>query len=169
VKLLAFITDWAASLPEDRLLAAFKDYLSLNQTPIPPGDDNRLRMLLRVCKGFRTFADVVTKTGVLFGPDDTYAFDPKAVDKVLVKGDRNGYSVLADLQNELTGCEWTAEAIEALLKAYCEKHNLGMGKVAQPIRVAVTGTTISPAIYDTLVILGKDKTLARIARCLEKR
>ncbi len=42
-----------------------------------------------------------------------------------------------------------------------------MGKVAQPIRVAVTGTTISPAIYDTLVILGKDRTLIRIDRCLQ--
>jgi glutamyl-tRNA synthetase len=42
-----------------------------------------------------------------------------------------------------------------------------MGKVAQPIRVAVTGSTISPSIYDTLAFLGKAKTLARIDRCLK--
>jgi glutamyl-tRNA synthetase len=44
-----------------------------------------------------------------------------------------------------------------------------MGKVAQPIRVAVSGGTVSPAIYDTLVLLGKDKTLARIRRTLALR
>ena len=43
---------------------------------------------------------------------------------------------------------------------------LGMGKVAQPLRVAVTGTTISPGIAETLEILGCDHTLARIDRCL---
>ena len=46
---------------------------------------------------------------------------------------------------------------------------LGMGKVAQPIRVAVTGKTISPPIYETLEILGRDKTLSRIDRCLAMR
>jgi len=41
-----------------------------------------------------------------------------------------------------------------------------MGKVAQPLRVAATGTTVSPGIGDTLELLGRDKTLARIERCL---
>jgi len=41
-----------------------------------------------------------------------------------------------------------------------------MGKVAQPLRVAVTGTTVSPAIGETLALLGRDKTLGRIRRCL---
>jgi glutamyl-tRNA synthetase len=43
-----------------------------------------------------------------------------------------------------------------------------MGKIAQPIRVAVTGSTISPAIVDTLMLLGREKTLARIDRCLAR-
>ena len=168
-KLLAFNTDWAATLSEDRLLEAFKDFLSLNQTPIPAGDDDLLRTLLRTCKGFRTFADILTKSGVLFGPDDAFAYDPKAVEKVLAKGDRNGYSVLADLLGELETADWTAAALDDLLKAFCDKHSLGMGKVAQPLRVAVTGATISPAIGETLALLGREKTLARIRRCLAGR
>jgi glutamyl-tRNA synthetase len=43
---------------------------------------------------------------------------------------------------------------------------LGLGKVAQPLRVAVTGTTVSPPIFESLEMLGKDRTLARIDRCL---
>ncbi len=48
-----------------------------------------------------------------------------------------------------------------------EKHEVGMGKIAQPLRVAITGTTISPPIQDSLWLLGKEKTLQRIDRTLK--
>ncbi|MHC4589300.1 MAG: hypothetical protein ACYTAQ_08160, partial [Planctomycetota bacterium] len=44
-----------------------------------------------------------------------------------------------------------------------------LGKVAQPLRIAVTGGTVSPAIFDTLAILGRDPVVARIDRCLALR
>jgi glutamyl-tRNA synthetase len=69
----------------------------------------------------------------------------------------------------LAGAEWTGEALEKAVAAFCESRGLGMGKVAQPIRVAVTGSTISPAIAETLLLLGRDKALARIDRCLKTR
>ncbi|MHC4982213.1 MAG: glutamate--tRNA ligase [Planctomycetota bacterium] len=165
-KLLAFNTDAVAVADEGRLLEAFKDYLSLSETALPAGDDD-LRYLLRVCKGFRTFADIPAKCNVLFVADDAFDYDEKAVEKVLAKNDGAGFAVLAEIRAKLAGCEWTAEAIEACVGDYCEAAGLGMGKVAQPIRVAVTGTTVSPPISETLVILGREKTLARIDRCLE--
>jgi len=168
-KLLAFNTDAAAAAGEDRLLAAFKDYLSLNETAIPSGDDGLLRGLLRMNRGFRTFADIPAKCGVLFGDDDGFEYQPKAIKKVLQKNDGAGLAVLADLRGRLAECPWTPEALEKLLSDYCAAHGLGMGKVAQPIRVAVTGTTISPPIFETLVLLGKDKALRRIDRCLARR
>jgi glutamyl/glutaminyl-tRNA synthetase len=166
-KLLAFNTDATATAPEDRLLAAFKDYLSLNETPIPADDDELLLRLLRANKGFRTFADIPTKSGVLFVADDAYEYDENAVKKVLRKNDGAGYEVLEQLREKLADCEWSHDALEELIKDYCEQKALGMGKVAQPVRVAVTGKTVSPSIFDTLLILGKEKTLARIDRCLE--
>jgi len=168
-KLLAFNTDAAAAANEDRLLAGFRDYLSLNDTPIPAGDENLLRLLLRINAGFRTFADIVTKCGVLFAADNAFEYDAKAVEKVLRKCDGAGFAVLADLRPRLAEAEWTPQAIQTLLDGYCQSSGLGMGKVAQPIRVAVTGSTISPPIYDTLAILGREKTLARISRCLATR
>lgn len=164
-KLLAFNTDAAAAASDDRLLAGFKDYLSLNKTPIPAGDDAMLLKLVQINRGFRTFADIITKAGVLFVPDDAYDYDPKAVDKVLTKGD--GFAVLADLRDLLAGADWTAENLHKAIEDYCAQNNLGMGKVAQPLRVAVTGTTISPAIGETLTILGREKTLRRLDRCLK--
>lgn len=168
-KLLAFNTDAIASADEDRLLAALKDYLSLNETPIPSGDDELLGALLRACKGCRTLADIPAKCGVLFGANDAFEYDAQAVKKNLRKNDDAGYAVLVEAIDELASIDWTAEAIEAWLGAYAESHGLGLGKVAQPLRVAVTGCAISPPIVETLVFLGPDRTLARIARCLATR
>jgi len=167
-KLLAFNTDSAAGADEDRLLAGFEDYLSLNDTPIPD-DEELLRRLIRVTRGFRTFADIPDKCGVLFADDDAYEYDAKVVGKVLEKNEGAGYAVLAELRQELADCDWTHEALEALLGDFAERKGLGMGKVAQPVRVAVTGTNISPPIFETLTLLGKPKALARIDRCLAAR
>ena len=57
---------------------------------------------------------------------------------------------------------WTLEALEATTKAYAEELELGLGKLAQPLRAALTGTTTSPGIFDVLVLLGKEESLARI-------
>jgi glutamyl-tRNA synthetase len=58
--------------------------------------------------------------------------------------------------------DWTTEALEANLKAYAEELGLGLGKLAQPLRAALTGQTTSPGIFDVLVLLGRDESLARI-------
>ena len=57
---------------------------------------------------------------------------------------------------------WTIEPLEASLKAMAEELGLGLGKLAQPLRAALTGQTTSPGIFDVLVLLGKDESLARI-------
>lgn len=58
--------------------------------------------------------------------------------------------------------EWALEALEANLKALAEDLGLGLGKLAQPLRAALTGQTTSPGIFDVLVLLGRDEGLARI-------
>lgn len=59
--------------------------------------------------------------------------------------------------------DWTIEALEASLKAMAEELGLGLGKLAQPLRAALTGQTTSPGIFDVLVLLGREESLARIA------
>lgn len=58
--------------------------------------------------------------------------------------------------------DWTTAALEANLKAYAEEQGLGLGKLAQPLRAALTGQTTSPGIFDVLALLGKEESLARI-------
>jgi len=61
------------------------------------------------------------------------------------------------------GDGWTLEALEASLKQMAEGYGVGLGKLAQPLRAALTGQTTSPGIFDVLVLLGREESLARIA------
>lgn len=63
--------------------------------------------------------------------------------------------------------EWRADAIHHLVNQTATELTLGLGKVAQPIRVAVSGTSVSPPIDITLEVLGRDTTLARLQRALD--
>jgi glutamyl-tRNA synthetase len=59
--------------------------------------------------------------------------------------------------------DWTIDALEASLKAMAEELGSASGKLAQPLRAALTGQTTSPGIFDVLVLLGREESLARIA------
>lgn len=67
------------------------------------------------------------------------------------------HSTLADLD------DWTIEATEDRVKAIAEAAELGLGKLAQPMRAALTGSTSSPGIFDVLILLGKEESLGRLA------
>ena len=77
--------------------------------------------------------------------------------------DDDGRARLRLISNALSGeNDWTMEALEATTKSLAEDLDLGFGKLAQPMRAALTGTTTSPGIYDVLVLLGRDESLARL-------
>jgi glutamyl-tRNA synthetase len=77
--------------------------------------------------------------------------------------DERARSLLAQISARLRGEQnWTTAALEASLKAYAEELGLGLGKLAQPLRAALTGQTTSPGIFDVLVLLGREESLARI-------
>lgn len=62
--------------------------------------------------------------------------------------------------------DWSAEPVHEQIKACAEQYEVGMGKVAQPIRVAVTGTVVSPPLDVTLALLGRDRTLSDIENAI---
>lgn len=167
-KLLSFNTAALAAASPQRKLAGFRDYLAANEPgPLSTLDDATLLRLLEMNPTARLFRDIEQKTAVLFAPDEDVRFDPAAIKKWLLKADRLGVRVLTELRPRLAALsEWSPAALEEAIQAYVAEHGLGLGKVAQPLRVAVTGTTVSPPIFDTLAILGRDRTLARIDRAL---
>ncbi len=62
--------------------------------------------------------------------------------------------------------DWTPPALEAAIRKLCEEMDVGLGKVCQPIRAAVTGTNVSPGLFEVLELLGREQTLSRIRRTL---
>ena len=63
--------------------------------------------------------------------------------------------------------EWTAESLEEALGEVVDRLGMKPGAVYQPIRVAITGSTVSPGIFDSLALLGRDQSLNRILRAVQ--
>ena len=110
--------------------------------------------------------DVVAQAQFLYTDDDALEYDPKAVKKWLAK--QGARQALDAAEEVLSGLDdWSAESIEQALDPLPEKLGMGKGKVFQPIRVACVGCAVSPGIGETLALLGREHTLARIDRAKE--
>ena len=166
-KLLAFNTEHIKMVSRERLLRHFKDYLDVIESPVAAADDERLCEIIELCEGARTLAQIEQKCRFLFIDNDKIEYDDKDVKKVLLKGD--GLAILAIVRDRLAAMdELTEQAIETMLRGLAEERHVGLGKVAQPLRVALCGTTISLPIFDSVRMLGKVNTLKRIDDTLKK-
>ena len=97
--------------------------------------------------------------------DDVRPYDEKAAAKFL-KAEMA--PVLARLADEVAALENLAEKTqEAAFKRVMDATGLGFGKIAQPVRVALTGTTVSPGIFEMIAVLGKTRVLARLRTAVE--
>ena len=106
----------------------------------------------------KTLVEMAEKSAFFFKKE--VEFDEKARNKFLTEDARPllekviaGFSTLDD---------FSAENIETLFKKIVEEEGMKLGKLAQPVRVALTGTTVSPGIYDVILLLGKEETLKRL-------
>lgn len=89
-----------------------------------------------------------------------FSYDEKAT-KLINKG--NALELLATFvaaAKEIT--DWSQTALESCAKAVAEQQEVGLGKIAQPIRVALTGTTVSPSVFEVMAVLGREETLRRL-------
>jgi glutamyl/glutaminyl-tRNA synthetase len=160
-KLLSFNTDYISKAAPERLLKLFKDYISAKQSPVAKADDALLSCLIKINAGARTLAQIEEKCRFIFIADEDIHYDESAVQKVLFKND--GLAMLKIVRDRLAALNpITHDNIEQMLRSLAEEKQLALGKVAQPLRVALCGNTISPPIFDSVDILGKERTLKRI-------
>jgi glutamyl-tRNA synthetase len=91
-------------------------------------------------------------------------FQEKAKEKFL---NEKSLPLLKDLKDAVAACsDFSHAGLEPVFRAVVEKHGVKLGAVAQPVRVAMTGGTESPGIYEVLEVLGKEKTLRRLERAI---
>jgi glutamyl-tRNA synthetase len=111
----------------------------------------------------QTLTEVWPLIGFLFGdPVD----DRRAWERVMTPDARELLSAALELLQRLD--RWTVDEIEAALGGLVSEHGVKPGAVYQPIRVAITGTTVSPGIFESLAALGREQALARIEAALER-
>jgi glutamyl-tRNA synthetase len=110
----------------------------------------------------QTLADFWPLAGFLFdGPSD----DPKAFAKVIDSD--SGRETLSDARAALAEVDpFTVEGIETALRQIVDSRGLKPGQVFQPVRVAIAGTTVSPGIFETVELLGKNRTIELIDQAL---
>ena len=85
-------------------------------------------------------------------------------DKAKKLMDAEAHAILSGLVPRLAAAgEWTAPALEALVRTFVDETGAKLGKVAQPLRSALTGRTVSPPVFDVMSVLGREETLARLA------
>jgi glutamyl-tRNA synthetase len=160
-KLIAFNTEHIKLAGKEKLLAHFKDYLKAVESPVIEADDKQLEKIIELCAGARTLADIERKSRFLFQDNDEIEYDEKAIKKVLLKDD--GINILKTIRSKIeTQAQITTQYTENMLRNLAVEKQVGLGKVAQPLRVALCGTTVSVSIFDAVEMLGKENTLARI-------
>ncbi len=112
----------------------------------------------------QTLKDMAERAGVWYRPLTGY--DEAAVAKHLKP---EAIAALTDARDRFATLDiWTSEAVSAALHATAETLGLGLGKVAQPLRVAITGTQISPDIAHTVYLAGQGEAVTRIEAALAK-
>ena len=95
------------------------------------------------------------------------ADDPGAFERVIAGN--GGVETLRAAREALAAAEpFTLEQVERALRGVVEQRGGKPGQVFQPVRVAIAGTTVSPGIFESVVLLGREQTLARIDRALER-
>ncbi len=134
----------------------------VKRAAIPYGTDAALLQALTIVKPkVKHLTDVPAWISFLF--TEEYPFDPEAVEKALRKpGALDRLRTLGQSFGELT--EWTHPAIEARLKELATSLGAKVGEFVHPARVAVSGKSVGPGLYEMLEILGKDRVLARFQR-----
>jgi len=160
-KLLWLNQHYLKTLPEADVAARLLPFLS--ELGVGAAGDPRLE---RVVVALRERSKTLVEMAELARPFFVRVpIDPKASAKHL---DHAGKTALRLAREALHAVElWTAAGIDTALKSIAESAGLGMGKVAQPVRVAVMGMPISPPIGETLELLGKVETLERVDAVLK--
>lgn len=169
VKLMSFNGDYIGAMTDDAFYnelitwarewePAFAEQLRA----LPkPRMDTLVKMARPRCK---TLRDAIKVMSFALVEDEAMEFDAAAISKAFAG---NGRAVLDDFRAFIAGGVTDGAAVDAWIKQYAESKSLKMGDVAQPIRVGVTGSNVSPPLGDVVSVLGRDSAMRRIERCMQ--
>ncbi len=148
-----------AAADEKALLTEIEAYLTAAQLPEldDAGKDGLHRAMFCLKDRAKSFPQLLEKAHFVLAkrplvPDEKSA---KALDDV-------SRGILAELTAQLRNASWNRDALEQSVTQVAEAHDTKLGKVAQPLRAALAGRTVSPSVFDMMLVIGREETLARL-------
>ena len=148
-----------AAMEDAALMAAIDGYLAArDEAPLSAAQrDGLMRALPHLKERAKTLGDLLEKGHFVLG---TRPFAPdekaqKALDPV-------SRGILGELTPHLQTASWTRDALEGAVAAFAEAKGLKLGKIAQPLRAALSGRTVSPSVFDMMIVIGREETLGRL-------
>jgi glutamyl-tRNA synthetase len=163
-KLLWLNQQYLKALPPADVAGRLAPFLAQKGFALPAGD----KRLEHFVTAFRERAKTLEEMATMAAPylKQGVTLDEKAAAKHLTADSR---LLLKQVRDEVAALpEWTVPTLDAVIKTVSERAGVGMGKVAQPVRVAVTGNTTSPGIGETLLLMGRDEALRRLDAALAR-
>ena len=147
------------SLPRDQVAAELKWHFARIGIDTDKAEGPCLELVVKnYCERTHTLKEMAEKTRCYF--EDIKEYDAAGVKKWIKEG---SVEILKDCLTTLQGLEtWEAADIDKALEGVAERHEVGMGKVGQPLRLAMTGTPTSPGIGDTMELVGRERAFKRI-------
>ncbi|GAA0304709.1 glutamate--tRNA ligase [Rhodovulum strictum] len=149
-----------AAMPDAALLHELEAFLAATAQPAltEPQRDGLARALPLLKSGAKTFPQLIEKAHFVLAtrplvPDEKAA---QALDDV-------SRGILAELTPHLRSASWERDALEAAVKQVAEAHGTSLGKLAAPLRAALAGRSVSPSVFDMMLVIGREETLARLA------
>jgi glutamyl-tRNA synthetase len=109
-------------------------------------------------KSAKTFPELMEKAAFLLA-DRPIQSDPKAADAL----DTVSRGILKSLTPRLQNASWTKDALEPILTEIAAENGIGFGKLAAPLRAAIAGRTVTPSVYDMMLTIGREETVARLS------
>ena len=165
-KLNAFNAEYIRKMTSDAFVAAAVPYLTADSVPWPREQFNPVvfsQIASLVQERVSRMDEVVPMVDFLFLTDAP--IDEAAFAKVM--GSSNAVVVLKETIDAYGVAEWTADALKETLEAIGSRYDLKLGKAQAPIRVAVTGRSVGPPLFEALVLVGRDETLRRLRAALD--
>jgi glutamyl-tRNA synthetase len=148
-----------AAADDAALLHELQGFLAA--TGQPALDDTRLTLFSRgmycLKERAKTFPELLDKAAFILA---TRPIQPE--EKAAEQLDTVSRGILKELTPQLQTATWTREDIEGLATQFAEDHGMKFGKLAGPLRAALAGRSATPSVFDMMLVLGRDETIARL-------
>jgi glutamyl-tRNA synthetase len=153
-----------AAMDDAALVAGIQEYLTHSgQNPL---DDTRAKALetAMFClkERAKTYPEIIEKAA--------FALNRRPIEpdeKARAALDTVSRSILCELTPHLQNASWDRDTLEGIVKSLAEAHGMGLGKLAGPLRAALAGRSVSPSVFDMMLVLGKEETILRLADTAE--